>query len=486
MMLARFPLLVALTLAAAGCHRGSAPGATPDNNTVQAAQVPAPFAAPPVLAGTPDVATLVARVNPSVVNITATHDIKQRRIPFPFDLGPFGGFFGPQGGGPGDDGRDSVMKQRALGTGFLLDTRGHVATNAHVVEDADHVRVRLADERELDAKVIGRDAKLDLAVLELQGIKDPRDLPAAELGSSASLRVGEYVVAIGNPFGLGHTVTIGIVSAKGRSIGAGPYDDFIQTDASINPGNSGGPLFNLKGEVVGINTAINPQGRGIGFAIPIDALKDVLSQLLATGHVARGRLGVSIQAMDTTLARALGLDRAKGALLGDVEPGGPAEKAGLRSGDVILRVDEDTIESAHDLPRMIARHPPGSRVTLELLRNGKTQTVDATLDALEDAVKGDEPNADPSSKGNPTPGGFGIALGDAPGGGPRVMRVQPGSPADDSLLPGDIILEVNRQPVSSAADTLKALQSTPAGPVLLKVRREKAILYVAVARAARP
>jgi serine protease Do len=292
---------------------------------------PAPFANVPVLPGTPDVATLVARVRPAVVNITTVHEVHTPRVAefnFPFGLSPFGGR-GRGGQMPQEQGDgEGVTKQRALGSGFIVDPGGKVVTNAHVVEGADEVKVRLADDREFDAKVIGRDRRLDLAVLQLAGAKD---LPVAALGASEGLRVGEYVVAIGNPFGLGDTVTMGIVSAKSRAIGAGPYDDFIQTDASINPGNSGGPLFNLHGQVVGINTAINPNGKGIGFAIPSDALRDVLSQLETTGHVARGRLGVAIQPVDAPLAKALGLDHAKGALVGDVEADGPAGKVGMKS-----------------------------------------------------------------------------------------------------------------------------------------------------------
>src|SRR5208282_4845914 len=242
----------------------------------------------------------------------------------------------------------------------LIDKQGHVVTNAHVIDDADVVKVKLTDDREYTAKVIGKDTRMDLAVLQLQNASDLPD-PVA-LGSSESLRVGEYVVAIGNPFGLGDTVTMGIVSAKSRSIGAGPYDDFIQTDASINPGNSGGPLFNLHGQVVGINTAINPNGKGIGFAIPSDALRDVLPQLEATGHVSRGRLGVGIQPVDAPLAKALGLEKARGALVGDVEADGPAAKVGMKSGDVILSVDGAEVSHAQDLPRIVARHAPGTTV----------------------------------------------------------------------------------------------------------------------------
>ncbi|WP_394827020.1 Do family serine endopeptidase [Pendulispora albinea] len=478
------PLLLSLSLGCQPAHAAAPPPSSSSASSAQqgsATQSPAPFASPPVLAGAPDVATLVAKVNPSVVNIVAMHDVKTRRSPFPFDFfDPFGGAM-PQRGSPGPrgGGGEGVTRQRALGTGFIIDGSGHVATNAHVVEDANRVRVRLADDRELDAKVVGRDTRLDLAVLELQGIKNVNELPVAALGSSEKLRVGEYVVAIGNPFGLGHTVTMGIVSAKGRSIGAGPYDDFIQTDASINPGNSGGPLFDLRGQVIGINTAINPQGRGIGFAIPIDALKEVLPQLLRTGHVARGRLGVGIQSMDPTLAKALGLERPTGALVGDVEPGGPAERAGLRSGDVILEVGKETVDDAHELPRVVARHAPGSKVSLKVLRNKSTQTVDVTLDQLKDEAVATEaaPSSAPSG-----PGGYGLVLGDSRGGGAQVQRVQPGGAADELLMPGDVIVEVNRQPVGNTTEAIKALQSAPKGTVLLKVRREGATQFVAVER----
>ncbi|HWL85842.1 MAG TPA: Do family serine endopeptidase [Polyangiaceae bacterium] len=460
--------IVSLGALSVGCKLADAAAPPP---TAQSA----PFATPPVLAGAPDVATLVAKVNPSVVNITAVHDVKAPRIPIPFDSDTFGGIF--QGRAPRE--RDSTVRQRALGTGFIVDNSGHVATNAHVVEGANRVRVRLADEREFEAKVIGRDPRLDLAVLELQGAKD---LPVASLGSSGEIRVGQYVVAIGNPFGLGHTVTMGIVSAKGRTIGAGAYDDFIQTDASINPGNSGGPLFNLQGQVVGINTAINPEGRGIGFAIPVDALKEVLPQLLTTGHVARGRLGVLIQHIDPTLATALGLDHAKGALVGEVEPGGPGDKAGLRSGDVILEVDKDAVDDAHELPRIVARHAPGAKVAIKILRDKSTQTVNATLDPLKDEPTDEAAGSTAPTSAKATPGAYGLVLGNASGGGAQVQRVQPGGAADELLAPGDVILEVNHQPVANTSDAIKALQAAPKGSVLIKLRREGTTTYVGIDR----
>jgi serine protease Do len=474
------PLFLSLALGiTAGCRHDvaeAAPAAPPPAPILPS--TPAPFASPPVLPGTPDVATLVAKVTPAVVNITTIHDVRvpQQDFDFPFGFDPFGMF--PHGPGSRGGG-DQVYRQRALGSGFLVDGAGHVVTNAHVVEEADSVRVKLADDREFDAKVKGRDVRLDLAVLELVGAKD---LPAASLGSSQELRVGEYVVAIGNPFGLGNTVTMGIVSAKSRSIGAGPYDDFVQTDASINPGNSGGPLFNLRGQVVGINTAINPQGRGIGFAIPVDALKDVLPQLLSAGKVARGRLGVAIQPVDPALAKALGLDKPKGALVGDVEPSGPADKAGLHPGDLILRVDQTEIARSEDLPRVVARHAPGSKVKVEYLREKATRTAEITLDELR------EEGAGRSSGGAPAPGSraptdFGVQLSDVPGQGAVVTKVLPGGPADGALEHGDVILEVNRVPVARAADVQRQVSAAPAGkPVLLKIRREDKIRFVAIER----
>ncbi|MDI1480639.1 DegQ family serine endoprotease [Polyangium sp. y55x31] len=469
----------ALLILAAGCQRSPEAQAV-TRETTAAGATAAPSSTPPVLSGTPDVAALVARVQPSVVNITSEHEVEVPRDmpgdPFGGDS-PFGWFFGPNRHGrrPPVEPFERGRKQQALGSGILIDAAGHVVTNAHVVEDADVVRVKLADDREFKAKVKGRDPQLDLAVLELEGAKD---LPAATLGSSAALRVGEYVIAIGNPFGLGHTVTMGIVSAKSRTIGAGPYDDFIQTDASINPGNSGGPLFNLRGEVVGINTAINPNGKGIGFAIPIDDVKDVLPQLLGTGHVARGRLGVVIQPVDAGLAKAFGLDRPRGALIAEVEPDGPAQKAGLQSGDVIVEVDGTEVQNAHDLPRMVARHAPGSKVKVKVLRKGETKTFEATLAALADEQgKGAAPSG-PSVDSS----GLGAELMDAPdGGGAVVRRVRPGSAADEALAPGDVIVEVDRAPVKNAAEASEQIgRALKKGPALLRIERDGRGLYVVI------
>jgi serine protease Do len=341
------------------------------------------------------------------------------------------------------------------------------------------VKVKLTDEREYTAKVIGKDTRMDLAVLQLQNATDLPE-PVA-LGSSDALRVGEYVVAIGNPFGLGNTVTMGIVSAKGRTLGAGPYDDFIQTDASINPGNSGGPLFNLRGQVVGINAAINPNGKGIGFAIPVDELKDVVGQLMASGHVARGRIGVVIQGVDATLAKALGMDRPRGALIGEVEPDGPGAKAGLQAGDVIEQVDQTDITHSEDLPRTVARHAPGSRVNLKILRGGHEQTLGVTLAALNDEKQKGESSDEMGSSQGPASHKLGIEVGEAPGGGALVQRVLPGSPADGQLAPGDVILEVNHTPITRGAELLPRITASRKGePLLLRVRREDRVRYVAI------
>lgn len=286
-------------------------------------------------------------------------------------------------------------------------------------------------------------------------------------------------MAIGNPFGLGNTVTMGIVSAKGRSIGAGPYDDFIQTDASINPGNSGGPLFNLRGQVVGINTAINPQGKGIGFAIPIDAVRDVLPQLVATGRVARGRVGVVIQGMDEDLAKAVGLDRARGALVEDVEPASPADKGGIKPGDVIIAVDGQDIAHSEDLPRAIARHAPGSHVRLTVLHDRQKRDIDVGLVALkDDGESGPATTASPGTNGSASP--LGIAVADE-GGHAVVEGVAPDGPADGKLRPGDVIEEVNHQQVVSAADVAAKIHGArPANPVLLRVHRGDQSRYVAL------
>ncbi|MBX3221528.1 MAG: trypsin-like peptidase domain-containing protein [Labilithrix sp.] len=464
--------LAAALVAALGCKRDEPASETRTTGApVALPSATAPFAAAPVLPGTPDVPSLVAAVRPAVVNITSESEVERPNVVDPFEF-----FFGRRGPRSGEG--DQVIKRRALGSGFIVDGLGHVATNAHVVAGATAVRVKLSDGRELPAKVRGTDERLDLAVLELQGDKN---LPFVALGSSDAVRVGEYVVAIGNPFGLGDTVTMGIVSAKGRELGAGPYDDFIQTDASINPGNSGGPLFDLRGQVIGINTAINPAGQGIGFAIPIDSLREVLPQLIATGHVQRGRLGVVIQPVDATLAKSLGLPKPAGALVSDVDPSSPAAKAGLAPGDVIVAVDGAPIEQAHDLPRQIARRKPGTSVKLEVSSRKGTRTVSAALDELGD--EGAAPSKPEPQRSRGDKQAVGVSLAQDPRRGVVVTDVDPGGPAAGLLEAGDVILDVDGTAVKTARDAADRIKKAPLDrPVLFRVAREGKTRFVAVAR----
>ncbi len=463
---------VSLALSALGCTGAAqepraitvSDQAAQDDKSMRAALPPLSLADPLPPAPVPatfDVATLAEGVSPTVVNITT-----RQRVNLP-DGHPFEFFFGPPGSGPRGE-------RTGAGTGFIIDPAGYVVTNEHVVHDADEVTVRLADEREFVAKVVGRDPKLDLSLLKLENAKD---LPAVRLGSSEALRIGEHVLAVGNPFGLGHTVTLGIVSAKSRSIGAGPYDDFIQTDASINPGNSGGPLFNWRGEVIGINTAIRPDANNIGFAIPIDALKDVLTQLREKGRVVRGKLGLVFQPISTELATALKLDSAKGALVAQVESGGAASRAGIKPGDVITSVNGITILHGDELPRRVAKNPPGSEIKLVLMRSGKVVELKATLDTLDDDSAA-PPVRIPTKPSNSQ---LGIQVSNLKSGeGVRVDSISPGSPIKE-LSPGDIIVDVDGKTIKNADELEKALSSAkPGGVLLARIRRGESTRFAAV------
>lgn len=329
-------------------------------------------------------ADLAAEQADAVVNISTTQHAKQTSQGMPPGFGmprgtPFDDFFN-------DFFRNMPRQQQekhSLGTGFVISADGYVVTNNHVVEGADEVVVKMRDGTEMQAKIIGTDPKLDVALLKVKGKK----LKAVKIGNSSALRVGDWVVAIGNPFGLSQTVTAGIVSAKGRVIGSGPYDDFIQTDAAINPGNSGGPLFNTKGEVVGINTAIYSRSggnNGIGFAIPVNLAKPILDELKEKGHVTRARLGVHITDVDKETMKALGLKSREGALVPQVEAGSAADKAGIRAGDVIVSIDGEVIRKAHDLPIRVARHTPGDKVKVGLIRDGKRKVLTVKVEAMPD------------------------------------------------------------------------------------------------------
>lgn len=328
----------------------------------------------------PSFAHLAAEVSPAVVyiEVVAIEKVAQPELRFPpepfGEHTPFPGFRSPfPSPFPGE------LRRRGSGSGFIIRKDGLILTNNHLVEGAKEITVTLADKRAYNATVVGRDPKTDLAVLR---IKPKEELSVVQLGDSDALQVGDWVLAIGNPFGLSNTVTVGIVSAKGRVIGAGPYDDFIQTDASINPGNSGGPLFNARGEVIGINSAIFSQSGGnigIGFAIPINLAKRLLPELETTGSVTRGWLGVSIQKMTAELAYSLGHTQARGALVADVVPGGPAEKAGISRGDVIVTYNGKGVDDFAALPSLVATTPVGDTVPVEVVRAGRTQTLEVTV-----------------------------------------------------------------------------------------------------------
>ncbi|HHH29453.1 MAG TPA: PDZ domain-containing protein, partial [Polyangiaceae bacterium] len=316
------------------------------------------------------------------------------------------------------------------------------------------------------------DRELDLALLKVDA---PQPLPAVKLGDSDSLLVGEHVLAVGNPFGLGHTVTLGIVSAKARTIGAGPYDDFIQTDASINPGNSGGPLFNLRGEVVGINTAIKAGADGIGFAIPSTELRNVLPQLRAKGFVERGRLGLRFQPVDGTLAKALGLDRPHGALVAEIEKGSPAEAAGLREGDVIVEVEGERVRRAEMLPRLVAHHGPGARIHVTVVRQGKRLTLTATLAKLE--TDQSAPVRDPEALDREPEELLGMTLRNTPD-GVTVMGVS----QHRGLRVGDVIVEVDGKAIRTVKELREAIPAKGKKAILLRVRRGERELFVGIER----
>jgi serine protease Do len=404
--------------------------------------------------GLPSFAALVERAAPAVVHVKVVSTVKAAAAggEFPFGEGsPFGGFRMPM---PPPSGR-----RQGTGSGFVIGKDGVVLTNNHVVENAKEITVRLSDGTELSAKVLGRDPKTDLAVLK---VESTHDLPVVRLGDSDVLRVGDWVVAIGNPFGLDNTVTAGIVSAKGRTIGSGPYDQFIQTDAPINPGNSGGPLFNERGEVIGINTAIFSQSGGnvgIGFAIPINLAKELAPQLEENGHVTRAWLGVSIQQLTPELAESLGVDDTHGALVAGVTPNGPAAKAGIKSGDIITSFNDKPVGEHSGLPSLVAGSKIGERVPVQVLRDGKRKTMEVTLAKLADD-EGVETTT-------PSKGKWGLMLREltpeeraqrdlADGQGVLVAGVAPDSPAEEAgLHSGDVVLQVNRTPVGSV-DALRA------------------------------
>ncbi len=430
-------------------------------------------------------APLAKRLTPSVVNISTTSTVKHPVTPFRGrpENNPFRDFFGDEFFRRFFDGQPREFKSQSLGSGFIVDADGYVVTNNHVVEEADEIVVKLSDEHEFEAKVIGTDPKTDLALIrfEPKGVT----LQPVELGDSDAIEVGEWVVAIGNPFGYGHTVTAGIVSAKGRVIGAGPYDNFLQTDAAINPGNSGGPLFDMKGRVVGINTAIVAGGTGIGFATPVNLAKEVVAQLKDKGKVTRGWLGVMIQEVTSDLAKQFGLEETRGALVSEVVADGPADKAGVKRGDVILEFDGVPVDRMNQLPRMVAQNPPDATVKILLLRKGERETVSVTLGELKDEA---------GVAGSPaTEDQLGLTVQEITPElrkhldtdveeGLVVSGVDPNGPAASAgLRRGDVILEVNQQAVKDLDGYRQALREAEGkDSVLFLAKRGQGTLYVVV------
>ncbi|MGB7572259.1 MAG: DegQ family serine endoprotease [Thermodesulfobacteriota bacterium] len=427
---------------------------------------------------------LAEKVRPGVVNIQVVKKIKNIDFGFrhfsgtPFgEKNPFGDFFGPFS----EENPPRGFEQRGVGSGFVMNRDGYILTNNHVVEDADQIKVKLTNGKEYDGKIIGRDPKTDLALIK---IKASSDLQPLNLGNSDDLKVGSWVIAVGSPFGLEQTVTAGIVSAKGRVIGSGPYDNFIQTDASINPGNSGGPLINMKGEVVGINTAIIASGQGIGFAIPINMAKEIAPQLQEKGHVTRGWLGVSIQEVTPALAKSFDLKEKKGALVAQVVSGSPAEKAGIEQGDVIVEFDGKEVTDSKDLPRIVASTPIGKAVTIKLLRNGKALDRQVKVGEMEEKVEVAE---SPSHKSlgitvqNLTPE-IAKGLGLKKDTGVVVTRVEPGSPAADAgIQTGDLVQEVNRKPVKNVEDFVQKVEKAKGQyNILLLIQRGQNNMFAAV------
>ena len=435
-------------------------------------------------------ADLAERVQSAVVNISTSKKMRMPRMMTPFPR------FGPQGD-PFDDffekffeGTPREQTQRSLGSGFIIDKDGTILTNNHVVSQADDIEVQLSDNKKYKGKVVGVDEKTDLAVIR---IKADRELPYVTLGSSKAMRPGDWVMAIGNPFGLEHTVTVGVVSAIGRAIGGGPYARFIQTDASINPGNSGGPLFNARGEVVGINTMIYAAGQGIGFAIPIDLAKSLVPQLIEKGVVSRGWLGVAIQEVTPELAKSFGLNEdVEGALISEVYGDSPAARGGLQRGDVVVEYNGKKVEDPHDLSLEVGETSPGSDVKVVVMRGGKRHDLTLKVGKQEGAV-----TSSPQKEGAPVEPGKVDALGVSPRPispdeaqrmglkagtkGVIVGRVEPDSAAEAAgIQSGDLITEVLGKAVASVEDYRAATKDLKKGDLVrILVQRGNASIYLA-------
>jgi serine protease Do len=481
-------LLVALGLLA-GCGQE-------DTQQKEAGQAVAPAPhqarqddARPLVTGLPDFTALVEKEGAAVVNIsTVTHpdksdaDNRAQLEQLPEFFRRFFDEFGGPGGGLAPQG-----DVESLGSGFIISSDGYVLTNYHVVGNADEIVVRLQDRRELDAKVIGTDEQSDLALIKV----DAKDLPVVDIGSSAALKVGEWVLAIGAPFGFDSSVTAGIVSAKGRSLPTDNYVPFIQTDVAINPGNSGGPLFNLKGQVVGINSQIVSRSggyMGLSFAIPIDLAMNVVDQLKESGSVSRGWLGVLIQEVDRDLARSFGLERPMGALVAQVQEDSPAARAGLQPGDVIVAFDGHAIERSADLPKLVGSMKAGSEAEMEVMRDGEEKTLNVTLGELPENPQ--QAMNSGAGQNDATSNALGLTVRAASAAelarvdaaaGVVVTRVGEGPAAQAGIRSGDLLISLNGKPVKGAEDYRKIVEALPKeGTVAALINRDGGARFLAL------
>jgi serine protease Do len=475
-------LAAAMASVFGGCSRIDFPSSAHADQTAAAATA----TATPVARAVPDFSALVEKEGAAVVNITverampaadSSQQFRGPQVPFPpFGQSPFGpqGPQGPQG-----------MPQTAQGSGFIIKPDGHILTNAHVVGNGGDVTVRLTDKREFKAKVLGVDPRSDVALIKIEA----KDLPVVHIGNPDKAKVGEWVAAIGSPFGFENSISAGIVSAKGRALPDESYVSFIQTDVAVNPGNSGGPLFNLNGEVIGINSMIYSRTggyMGVSFAIPIDIAMDVANQLQTHGKVTRGKMGVQIQELSQELAKSFGMGDAKGALVASVEPGSPADKAGFKSGDVIVEFEGKPVTSSRELPRMVGMTKPGTDAKVKLYRQGEEKTLTVTVGEMqnEKTAAAGRPQAAPET------GKLGLAVQDLTAeqkeqlevkGGVVVGGAVQGPAAKAGIQEGDVVLAVNGEMVQSAKQFKQLVDKAPQGkPLALLIQRGENRIYVPV------
>ena len=470
----RIPLLLMTTLLSAivlgGCNgKSDTPLFVESNRKTGEAEAPVKDVPTDILSTQKAFSNVSKKVTPSVVNIS-TVSRKKFVQPF-FETNPlFEEFFGaPQ-----------ARRDKSLGSGFLISKDGYIVTNDHVVRDAESIQVKLSNDKIYDAKVVGGDQKTDIAVIKIAA----SDLPVAVLGDSDKLEVGQWAIAIGNPFGLDRTMTVGVISATGRSnMGIETYENFIQTDASINPGNSGGPLLNVYGEVIGINTAIVAAGQGIGFAIPVNMAKPVFSQLIQKGSVSRGYMGVTIQPVTEELAQSFGLKQAKGALVNDIIKGGPADKAGIHQGDVITALNGKEVKDPSHLQRLVAEAGIGTVAKIVVFRDGKALELGITLASADNAPKQRQRAERGGRQGDDGADLLGLIVEKSEQGDGVVVvdTVRGGIAAESGIKRGDVIVSINRKKTPTPAEYASAIQqSGQSGRLTILVRRGDASIYFAL------